>query len=64
MQNLWKYVLVGVAVAVLEVLFVIMFSGIFTGLSQVEGLVIGIGIFLAFEMVICTGAILSKINKQ
>lgn len=64
MKDMWKYVLIGIGVAILEVLFVVMFSGIFNGLTQVEGLVIGVGIFLAVEIVICTGAILSKNNKE
>ncbi|MBR3918503.1 MAG: hypothetical protein IKJ59_07180 [Clostridia bacterium] len=61
---MWKYILIGIVAMILEGVFVVMFSGIFNGLSQVEGLVIGTGIFLAFEMVICTGIILTKINKQ
>jgi len=36
----------------------------FNGLSQEGAVVIGAAFFLAFELVICTGAILSKLDKK
>ena len=34
------------------------------GLSYTEGIIAGTGFFLAFEMVICTGAVIAKIEKK
>lgn len=64
MRNMWKYVLIGLGTLILEWIFVAWFSAFFNGLSQAESVVIGTGFFLAFEIIICTGAILSKINNN
>ena len=64
MKNLWKYILIGLGVVVAEWIFVALFSEIFNGLSQEGALVVGVGFFLAFELVICTGVILSKLEKK
>lgn len=63
MKNIWKYILIGLGVVVAEWIFLALFIEVFNGLGQTGGVVIGTGFFLAFEMVICTGAILSKIGK-
>jgi len=57
-----KYILVGLAVVVLEWIFVAVISAFFNGLSLTDSIVIGTGFFLAFEMVVCTGAIITKIR--
>ena len=64
MKNMWKYVLIGLGTIVLEWVFVAFAEAFFSGLSQEGGIVIGTGFFLAFELVICTGVILSKIDKM
>lgn len=63
MKTIWKSVLIGLAVVLTEWIFVALFGTIFNGLSQAESVVIGTGFFLAFELVVCTGVIISKIEK-
>mgnify|MGYP003296360648 CR=1 FL=1 len=48
----------------MEWIFLAFLSEIFSGLSQGGAIVTGAVFFLAFEMVICTGVILSKIEKK
>lgn len=63
MKNIWKYILIGLGVVVAEWIFLALFIEVFNGLGQTGGVVIGAAFFLAFEMVICTGAIISKIER-
>lgn len=63
MKNMWKYVLIGLGTIVLEWIFLSLVFAVFNGLDQTSGIVMGSAFFLAFEMVICTGAIISKIEK-
>ena len=63
MKNIWKYILIGLGVVVAEWVFLALFIEVFNGLGQTGGVVIGAAFFLAFEMVICTGAIISKIEQ-
>ena len=64
MKNMEKYILIGIGVVIIEWIFLALFMEIFNGLSQEGAVVIGAAFFLAFEMVICTGAILSKMDKK
>ena len=64
MKNMGKYILIGIGVVIIEWIFLAFFSAVFNGLSQEGAIVIGAAFFLAFEMVICTGAILSKLEKN
>ena len=64
MKNIWKYIFIGLGTVVFEWVFLSVFFAIFNGLSQTEGVVIGVSFFLAFEMVICTGSIISRIEKR
>ena len=64
MKNMGKYILIGIGVIIIEWIFLAFFSELFNGLSQEGAIVIGAAFFLAFEMVICTGAILSKMDKK
>ncbi len=63
MKTMWKYVLIGIGVVIVEWIFLALFSEIFNGLSQEGAVVIGAAFFLAFEMIVCTGLIISKIEK-
>ena len=63
MRNIWKYILIGLGTIVLEWIFLVLVFEVFNGLDQASGVVMGTAFFLAFEMVICTGAIISKIEK-
>ena len=64
MKNMGKYILIGIGVVIIEWIFLALFMEIFNGLSQEGTVVIGAAFFLAFEIVICTGAILSKMDKK
>lgn len=64
MKNMGKYILIGMGVVVIEWIYLAFFSEVFNGLSQEGALITGAAFFLAFEMVICTGAILSKLEKN
>ena len=63
MKNIWKYILIGLGVVIVEWIFLALFIEVFNGLGQTGGVVIGAAFFLAFEMVICTGVIISKIER-
>ena len=64
MKNMWKYILIGIGVVIIEWIFIALFSEVFNGLSQEGAVVIGAAFFLAFEMVVCTGAIISKLESK
>lgn len=64
MKNIWRYILIGFGVVILEWIFLAFFSPWFNGMGELGGIIIGVGFFLAFEMVICTGIIVSKINAS
>ena len=64
MKNMGKYILIGIGVVIAEWIFLAFFMEMFNGLSQEGAVVIGAAFFLAFEMVICTGIILSKLEKK
>lgn len=64
MKHLLKYILFGVGAIIFEWIFLAMFGPLFNGMGELGGIIIGIGFFLAFEMVICTGAIISQINAN
>lgn len=64
MKNIWKYILAALAAVGLEWVFLALFTGIFNGLSPEAAVVVGVGFFLAFEIVICTCIIFSKIGKS
>lgn len=62
MKNMWKCILIGLGTVILEWIFLAIFYPWFNGMGDLGGIIVGVGFFLAFEMVICTGAIISKIN--
>ena len=64
MKNMGKYILIGIGVVIIEWIFLAFFSEVFNGLSQEGAVVIGAAFFRAFEMVICMGVILSKMDKK
>lgn len=63
MKDLWKYILTGIVVIFAEWIFVALIADFFNGSSYEVAVTIGVGFFLAFEMVICTGLILSNLKK-
>ena len=64
MKLMWKYILIGFVTVIAEWIFLGAFSTVFDGMGALGGIVLGVGVFLAFEMVICTGVILSKLNTD
>ena len=64
MKNMGKYILIGLGVVLAEWVFLALFSEMFNGLSQEGAVAIGSAFFLAFEMVICAGVIISRIDKK
>ena len=64
MRHMWKYILAGLCVVIAEWIFLALFSEMFNGLSQEGAVVVGAAFFLAFEMVVCTGLIISKLEKK
>ena len=64
MKNIWKYILVGLGVVAVEWVFLAVFMEIFNGLTHEGALIVGSAFFLAFEMVVCTGVIVSKIKQK
>ena len=64
MKNIGKYILIGVGVVAVEWVFLAVFMEIFNGLTHEGALIVGSAFFLAFEMVVCTGVIVSKIKQK
>ncbi len=64
MKNMGKYILIGLGVVLVEWIFLAFFSEMFNGLSQEGAVAVGSAFFLAFEMIICTGVIVSKVEKK
>ena len=62
MKDVWKYILIGLVVVAVEGVFLTLLAKFFNGLTPTEALIIGAAFFLAFEIVICTGVIISKLN--
>lgn len=63
MKNIWKYILIGLGVVIAEWVFLALSPAMFNGLEQTGAIITGAAFFLSFEMVICTGVIVSKINS-
>ncbi len=63
MKNIRGYILIAFGVVLLEWIWLAMFPSFFSGLSHEEAITVGVGFFLAFELVICTGIIISNVKK-
>ena len=64
MKNIGKYMLFGLYIVAVEWVFLAFFMEIFNGLTHEGALIVGSAFFLAFEMVVCTGVIISKIKQK
>jgi len=64
MKNIRNYILVGLGVVAVEWVFLAVFMEIFNGLTHEGALIVGSAFFLAFEMIVCTGVIVSKIKQK
>ena len=63
MKDDWLYILIGLTVVAVELVFLVLFAKLLNGFTPEEALIIGAAIFLAFEIVICTGVLISKFNS-
>lgn len=64
MKNIGKYIGVGLIVVFTQWVFIAFMESFFNGASMEVATICGVGFFLAFELVICTGLIISKLNKN
>ena len=64
MKTIWKYILAGLVVAFVCFCWTCFFDNAFHGLVSEQRIAFGVGLFLSFEMVVLTGIIISKIDKN
>lgn len=64
MKSIWKYILAGLVVAFACFCWTCFFANAFNGIVSEQRIVLGVGLFLSVEMVILTGIIVSKIDKN
>jgi len=64
MKGIGKYILIAFGAALLEWVWLAVFSGFFNGLGMTGAAVAGAGFFLAFEIALCTGILIWKINGR
>ena len=64
MKTIWKYILAGSVVAFVCFCWTCFFDNAFHGLVSEQRITFGVGLFLSFEMVVLTGIIVSKIEKN
>lgn len=64
MKNLYKYILAGLGVIVLEWIFLAAFATWFNGMGELGGIIVGAAFFIAFEIAVCTGIIVSKLENR
>lgn len=64
MKDMGKYVLVGLGAALLCFVWAAFCFTYLNGSTREVGVMLGIGMFLSFEMVILTGVILSRLKKK
>ncbi|WP_071433924.1 hypothetical protein [Angelakisella massiliensis] len=62
--NILRLILLGIAIAVGGLLFSDMFGHFLNGLSYEIAVVLGMGMYLCILLVLCTGLILSRLNKK
>ena len=64
LKKIRNCLLIGLAVIFLEWLFLAFFSIGLNGIGDPSILIMGVGFFLAFELVVCTAVILAKIDSM
>ena len=64
MNAIVKSVLIGIAAVIVGFIFAALFGSIFTGFALETATIFGIGLYLCFVVVVCTGIIISKIDKK
>lgn len=64
MKDIWRYVILGIAVAIGGMLVSDLIGFIFNGMDYGSALALGMGMYLCIVVVTCTGIIISKIDKN
>ena len=64
MEKIWKFVLIGMIVAVGGMFFSDIIGGLFNGMDYGSACVLGIGIYLCVVVVTCTGGIITRLDKN
>ena len=64
MNAIIKSILIGIATVVVGIIFAGLFSSVFNGFSLETAAIFGLGLYLCFVVVVCTGIIISKIDKK
>lgn len=64
MRNMWKCLFIAVAVVLIEWAWLGIAQYYFDGMSMECATIVGVGFFLAFLIIICTGIIVENIKKK
>ena len=64
MKSIWKYILIGILVAVGGMFVSDIAGDFFNGMDYGSGCVLGICMYLCVVIVTCTGVIIAKLNKN
>ena len=64
MEKIWKFVLIGIIVAVGGMFFSDIIGGLFNGMDYGSACVLGIGMYLCVVVVTCTGVIVTRLDKN
>ena len=63
-RNQKERMLAGLCVAAAGFVFTAVFAGLFNGMSMEAGISMGVGLFTCFVVVVCTGLILSRLERR
>ena len=63
MKKVLIYILRGVLVAALGIVFAALFASVFNGVEPGSACAVGMGVYLCIVVVACTGVVVSKIEK-
>ena len=64
MEKIWKFVLIGIIVAVGGMFFSDIIGGLFNGMDYGSACVLGIGMYLCVVVVTCTGVIVTRLDRN
>lgn len=64
MKKMWKYILIGIIVAIGGLFISDILGDFFNGMDYGSAAVLGICMYLCVVVVTCTGIIVSKIDKK
>ena len=64
LKAFWKSLLLGIAVAIGGVFFAELCGDFFNGMEFGDAAGVGVGLYLCIVLVVCTGLILSRLDKK